>query len=523
MSDPPVLQLQLPSWKLEVLGQWEFDRNSVTSEVDDGPLRKIEPVQQAAPPSSDDTAKSSGVESKLVTWKSADDADNPRNWTKRAKWKNLVMVSLICFMSPLSSTILAAALPRIRSDLHVTSEVELQAIFSVFTLGYIVGPIFMSPLSDVYGRVIVLQLSNVVNLLANAACAAATSGTTLIILRLVAGIGGSAGLTIGGGVIGETFNPDERGFAVAVYSLAPIAGPTLGPILGAFLIQRFGLPSIFISTSIASAILGAIGFFVLQETNPRCILRVRTVRLRKETGDPTLRTQWDNQKISRAFLIAIRLPFYLLFTEPMAMLLVFFQSYLWGLLYLAFSIYISIFNGVFQQSLDTAALNYLAFLCGNIVSVLVSSIISDRVYRGLKARLSGGVDKPILRLPITIGGVFVFAVGLIIIGWAAEQKISVLMADVGGALFAMGSFTAYQSLQVLMIDAFGVYATSILAAAAMGRSVASFSFPLAAPALFASLGFGWGHTLIALIALLFGGATVVLTWWLEERLTIELP
>ncbi|KAK2042438.1 major facilitator superfamily transporter, partial [Colletotrichum somersetense] len=523
MSDPPVLQLQLPSWKLEILGQREFDRNSVTTTVDDSPLRNIEPVQQAAPPSSDDTAKPSGVESKLVTWKSTDDADNPRNWTRRAKWKNLVMVSLICFMSPLSSTILAAALPRIRSDLHVTSEVELQAIFSVFTLGYILGPIFMSPLSDVYGRVIVLQLSNVVNLLANAACAAATSGTTLIILRLVAGIGGSAGLTIGGGVISETFSPDERGFAVAVYSLAPITGPTLGPILGAFLVQRFGLPSMFISTSIASAVLGAIGFFVLRETNPRCILRARTVRLRKETGDPALRTQWDDQKISRAFLIAMRRPFYLLFSQPFAMLLVFFQSYLWGLLYLAFSIYISIFTGVFEQSLDTASLNYLAFLCGNIMSVLASSIISDRVYRGLKARLSGGVDKPIFRLPMTIGGVVVFAAGLIVIGWAAEHKKSVLMADVGGVLFAMGSFTAYQSLQALMIDAFGVYATSILAAAAMVRSITSFSFPLGAPALFVSLGFGWGHTLIALIALFFGGATVVLTWWLGERFTIELP
>ncbi|KAK2018653.1 major facilitator superfamily transporter [Colletotrichum eremochloae] len=458
-----------------------------------------------------------------VTWKSADDEDNPRNWTKRQKWTNLIMVSLICFMSPLSSTILAAALPRIRSDLHVTSEVELQTIFSVFTLGYIVGPVFMSPLSDIYGRVIVLQLSNLVNLLANAACAAATSSTALIFLRLVAGIGGSAGLTIGGGVIGETFKADERGSAVAVYSLAPIAGPTLGPILGAFLIQRFGLPSMFLSTSIASAAFGAVGFFVLRETNPRCVLRDRAARLREETGDPVLHTQWNDQKISRAFLIAMRRPFYLLFTQPMAMVLVLFQSYLWGLLYLAFSIYIFIFTGVFEQPLDTGSLNYLAFLSGNIVSVLVSGIISDRVYRALKTRLGGGVDKPIYRLPMTVAGVVVFAVGLIVIGWAAQQRISIFMADVGGALFAMGSFTAYQSLQALMIDAFGVYATSILAAAAIVRSVASFSFPLAAPALFASLGFGWGHTLIALIALFLGGATVVLTWWLGESLTIQLP
>ncbi|EFQ36764.1 major facilitator superfamily transporter [Colletotrichum graminicola] len=522
MSDPPMLLLQLTSWKLEMLEQQEFDQNSVMSTLEDVPLCKIEPAQEAVPQSSDEAVISTGVEPKLVTWQ-LDDADNPRNWTRREKWTNLVMVSLICFMSPLSSTILAAALPRIGSDLHLTSEVELQAIFSVFTLGYIVGPVFLSPLSDIYGRVIVLQLSNVVHLLANAACAAAMSSTTLILLRLVAGMGGSASLIIGGGVIGETFKPDERGSAVAVYSLAPIAGPTLGPILGAFLVQRFGLPSVFLSTSIASAAFGAIGFFVLRETNSRCLLRDRAARLRKETGDSAFHTQWDDQKISRVFVIAMRRPFYLLYTQPMAMLLVFFQSYLWGLLYLAFSIYIYIFTGVFRQSVDTASLNYLAFLAGNIVSVLISGTISDRIYRGLRARLGRGVDKAIFRLPMTVLGVVAFAAGLIVIGWAAQQRTSILTADVGGALFAMGSFTAYQSLQALMIDAFGVHATSILSAAAMVRSLASFLFPLAAPALFARLGFGWGHTLIALVALFFGGATVVLTWCLGERLTIELP
>ena len=56
--------------------------------------------------------------------------------------------------------------------------------------------------------------------------------------RFLAGLGGSAPLAIGGGVIGDLFDADHRGQAIAIYSLAPLLGPVVGPVAGAWIAEK---------------------------------------------------------------------------------------------------------------------------------------------------------------------------------------------------------------------------------------------------------------------------------------------
>ena len=60
----------------------------------------------------------------------------------------------------------------------------------------------------------------------------------LITFRFLAGLGGSAPLSIGGGVIGDLFDAEHRGQAISIYSLAPLIGPVVGPIAGAWIAER---------------------------------------------------------------------------------------------------------------------------------------------------------------------------------------------------------------------------------------------------------------------------------------------
>jgi hypothetical protein len=96
----------------------------------------------------------------LVSWKDADDPENPKNWTFKQKWAATAIVSVFTFISPTSSSMSAPALPLIGRDLGVTNNTELALLISVFVLAYAVGPLFLGPLSEIYGRRIVLQLSN---------------------------------------------------------------------------------------------------------------------------------------------------------------------------------------------------------------------------------------------------------------------------------------------------------------------------------------------------------------------------
>lgn len=67
-------------------------------------------------------------------------------------------------MTPIASSMIAPAESDIDRDLHVTSTFESNLIFSIFLLAFVIGPLFLAPLSELYGRVIVLQLANIVNI-----------------------------------------------------------------------------------------------------------------------------------------------------------------------------------------------------------------------------------------------------------------------------------------------------------------------------------------------------------------------
>ena len=68
----------------------------------------------------------------------------------------------------------------------------------------------------------------------NLGCGFVQNKEQLIAFRFLAGLGGSAPLSIGGAVLGDCFRPEERGKAIAIYSLAPLLGPVLAPICGAW-------------------------------------------------------------------------------------------------------------------------------------------------------------------------------------------------------------------------------------------------------------------------------------------------
>jgi hypothetical protein len=179
-------------------------------------------VEKGAPP--DDASSDESHDPDLVSWDGPDDPHNPRNWSLHRRWAVIGIVSSYTFLSPLSSSMIAPALPLIAEELDIRSSVTQSMTLSVFVLAYAIGPLFLAPLSEMWGRKAVLQLSNLFFIVFTIACAVAPSSASLIAFRFLAGLGGSAPLVIGGGVVGDLMSPDERGTAMSVYSLAPLTG-----------------------------------------------------------------------------------------------------------------------------------------------------------------------------------------------------------------------------------------------------------------------------------------------------------
>ena len=90
----------------------------------------------------------------------------------------------------------APAISAIATEFDITNEIESQMVLSIFVLAYAIGPLFLGPLSEVYGRVPVLQIANLIYLIFNTACGASRNKGEMIAFRFLSGLGGSAPLAV---------------------------------------------------------------------------------------------------------------------------------------------------------------------------------------------------------------------------------------------------------------------------------------------------------------------------------------
>lgn len=80
---------------------------------------------------------------------------------------------------------MAPALPAISDHYHITNPTVTALTLSIFLLAYALGPLIISPLSEIYGRLWVLHMSNIVFLLFCLGCVFAPNAATLIVFRFL--------------------------------------------------------------------------------------------------------------------------------------------------------------------------------------------------------------------------------------------------------------------------------------------------------------------------------------------------
>ncbi|KAI9649830.1 hypothetical protein NHQ30_002412 [Ciborinia camelliae] len=495
---------------------------SISPEVIDG--IEVERDLETGPKLIREKSSKSVRDPNLVTWDGPDDPENPKNWKIGRKWAATIVVSSFTFISPVSSAMVAPALALISSDLHIVKSIEQSLTLSIFVLAYAIGPLFLGPLSEMFGRVIVLQLSNLIYLFFNLGCGLAQSKGQLIAFRFLAGLGGSAPLALGGGVLSDLFTAEQRGRAISIYSLAPLLGPAIGPIAGGFISENTSWRWVFFATTIADAVIQFIGLFFLQETFPPVLLERKKKRLIMETGNQDLHTQWDvpDRSIAKTVKISLTRPFKLLGTQIIIQVLAVYMGYLYGLIYLVLATFPTLWDGVYHESTGIGGLNYLSLGIGFFIGSQTCAPCQDRIYRALKAR-NNGVGKPEFRVPMMIVGALLVPVGIFWYGWSAQAKTHWIVPNIGAAIFASGSVMGFQCIQTYLVDAYTTYAASAIAAATVMRSLAGFSFPLFAPYMYAALHYGWGNSLLGFIAIGLGWPAPIFLWLYGEKLRAKSP
>ncbi len=105
---------------------------------------------------------------------------------------------------------------------------------STFVLGISLGPMW-SPLSEFYGRRPIYLGSFALFLIWIVPSAVAPNMATMIVARFFQGLSGSAFLSVSGGTVGDLFSKSDMQGPMAVFTVAPLAGPSIGPLIGGFI------------------------------------------------------------------------------------------------------------------------------------------------------------------------------------------------------------------------------------------------------------------------------------------------
>jgi hypothetical protein len=193
------------------------------------------------------------------------------------------------------------------------------------------------------------------------------------------------------------------------------------------------------------------------------------------------------------------------------------MAYLYGMLYLMLSSFPSLWTIVYHESVGVGSLNYIALGLGLGGAVQTSAPLQDRIYRKLKAR-NGGVGRPEFRVPLMFVSACICPIGLFWYGWSAQAKLHWVMPNIGAAMFCGSAIVGFTCMQAYIVDSYTLYAASGIAAAVILRSLAGFGFPLFAPYMITSLGYGWSMTVLAFVAIVLGIPAPLLFWFYGEKL-----
>ncbi|KAK5061211.1 hypothetical protein LTR84_007753 [Exophiala bonariae] len=492
------------------------DSSSQTVDIDDKEDRDVEANR---PQIRREKSTKSIKDATLVSWESDKDPENPKNWTYRKKWAATLIISAFTFISPVSSSMTAPALNVIGEDLGINNNIEKSLTLSIFVLAYAVGPLLLGPLSEIYGRVIVIQLANLFFLVFNIGCGFAQTKGQLIAFRFLSGLGGSAPLSIGGGVLSDVWHAEERGKSISIYSLAPLLGPAVGPIAGGFIAENTTWRWCFWSTSLVDAGIQCLGLIYLRETYAPKILAIKAKRLRKETGNPKLHTEWElpDRTFGKVLRTSLVRPFRLLGTQIIIQVLALYMAYLYGLLYLVLSTFPSVWEGIYHESVGIGGLNYISLGVGFFIGAQSTARMNDKIYIKLKQR-NNNIGRPEFRVPLMIPGALLVPIGLFIYGWTANRNIHWIAPNIGAVIFSAGSIMGFQCTQTYIVDAYPRFAASAVASAVVLRSLAGFGFPLFAPYLYSALHLNWGNSLLAFVGIAIGIPSPFLLWKYGEGL-----
>ncbi|KAJ5375182.1 hypothetical protein N7517_007188 [Penicillium concentricum] len=440
-----------------------------------------------------------------VGWEE-NDPMNPRNMSKARRWLVVIIISMGSLCVTCASSMYTTTYAQLMREFGCSQEVATLGL-SFFIWGLGIGPLFLSPLSEFYGRRNIYIVSFSLFLVWLIPSAVAKNTQTMLISRFFNGLSGSAFLSVAGGTVGDMFDRHELAFPMMLYTASPFVGPEVGPLVGGFINAFTTWRWTFYVLLIWTGMLLISIILLVPETYHPVLLRRKAQKLRQETGDIRWKAPIEKlqRSVAQTVLRSMYRPVLLLTLEPMCLCLCIFSAILLGILYLFFGAFQLVFDEVYGLVIWQRGLCFLGMFVGMVIAIL-----TDPIWRRNYVRLERNHEKatnkvddfqPEWRLPPAILGGPLVTIGLFIFAWTVYPNVHWIAPIIGSAVFGAGTILVYSGIFTFLVDAYPTFAASALAANSFTRSSFGGIFPLFGIQMYNNLGFHWATSLLAFLTL----------------------
>ncbi|KAH0427132.1 hypothetical protein CcaCcLH18_09879 [Colletotrichum camelliae] len=443
-----------------------------------------------------------GTDMRLVEFLPGD-PENPLNWSLSKKTFATFQICLLTIAIYIGSAIYAAGVADVSRVFGVSPVAGVLGL-TLFVAEYGLGPMVWSPISEApqIGRNPVYIGSIALFVLLQIPTVLSVNFGMLLAFRFITGFVGSPVLAVGGASLAEIWRPQKRAYAICIWGIAAVCGPTMGPVISGFAVDANGWTWTILELIWIGGFTFILLFVFLPETSSSNILFRRSRRIRKLTGNDKL--------ISRRDVVQMLLvrPFTLNFTEPMVFLLNLYTALIYGLLYIWFESFAVVFRGIYGFNTGLIGLSFLGIFVG---AVIIVPPFFWYLHKYLEPEFDeNGFIQPEKRLPPAFLGGVAIPICLFWFGWSSRQSINWIMPIIGSAWFSIGSFLLFNPVLNYLTDAYPDYAASVLAGNDLFRSAFGAGFPMFATAMYTRLGVGWASSLLAFLAIVFIPIPIVL-------------
>jgi DHA1 family bicyclomycin/chloramphenicol resistance-like MFS transporter len=148
----------------------------------------------------------------------------------------IVLISMLSALTALATDMMLPAFGDVRAEFGLAADSSAVApVVTAFFIGFGAGQLLWGPLSDALGRKRVLSVGLVIYVLGALGAVLAPSLASLLLLRLLGGLGAAAVRVVAQGAVRDRFRGDEMAkvlsYVMAVFILVPTVAPTVGVVV----------------------------------------------------------------------------------------------------------------------------------------------------------------------------------------------------------------------------------------------------------------------------------------------------